>query len=97
VEARFSAPVQNGSCAPPASYAMDTEWSFPWVKGPGRGVGHPLPSRTGVQGRTELYSLSSFAFMVNIFNYESKQKDATYLLTPWSRVLLEKLTSKLCS
>jgi hypothetical protein len=29
---------------------------------------------------------------------ESKQKIVyTYLLTPWSRVLLEKLTSKLCS
>jgi hypothetical protein len=24
-------------------------------------------------------------------------KTSTYLLTPWSRVLLEKLTSKLCS
>jgi hypothetical protein len=29
--------------------------------------------------------------------YPGKDCILTYLLTPWSRVLLEKLTSKLCS
>ena len=41
VGARFSAPVQTGSEARPASYIMGTE-SFPGVKRPGRGVDHPL-------------------------------------------------------
>jgi hypothetical protein len=38
--ARFSASVQSGSDAHPASYTMDTG-SFPGVKRPGRGVDHP--------------------------------------------------------
>ena len=38
--ARFSAPVQTGPGAHPASYTMGT-WSFPGVKRPGRGVDHP--------------------------------------------------------
>ena len=38
--ARFSATVQTGPGAHPASYAMDTG-SFPGVKRPGRGVDHP--------------------------------------------------------
>jgi hypothetical protein len=37
---RFSAPVQTGSEAHPASYTMGTG-SFPGVKRPGRGVDHP--------------------------------------------------------
>ena len=41
VEARFSAPVQTGPGAHPASYTMDTE-SLPGVKWPGYGVDHPL-------------------------------------------------------
>jgi hypothetical protein len=39
-EARFSAPVQTGPGAHPASYIMGTG-SFPRVKRPGRGAGHP--------------------------------------------------------
>jgi hypothetical protein len=39
-EARFSAPVQKGQGAHPASYTMGTG-SFPGVKRPGRGVDHP--------------------------------------------------------
>ena len=39
-KAKFSAPVQTGPGAHPASYAMDTG-SFPGVKRPGRGVDHP--------------------------------------------------------
>ena len=38
---RFSAPVQTGPGAHPASYTMDTG-SFPGVKRPGRDVDHPL-------------------------------------------------------
>jgi len=40
--ARFSALVQTGPRARPASYAMGTG-SFPGVKRPGRGVDHPPP------------------------------------------------------
>jgi len=57
VGARFSAPVQTGPGAHPASYAMDTE-SFPGVKQPGRGVDHPTPSSAEVKERVELYLYS---------------------------------------
>ena len=40
VEARFSAPVQTGSEAYPASYTTGTG-SFSGVRRPGRGVEHP--------------------------------------------------------
>jgi hypothetical protein len=40
--AGFSAPVQTGPGAHPASYTMGTR-SFPGVKLPGRGVYHPPP------------------------------------------------------
>jgi len=48
VQARFSAPVQTGSEARPASYTMGTR-SFSGVKRPGRGVDHPTPSSTEVK------------------------------------------------
>ena len=55
--ARFSAPVQTGPGAHPASYTMDTG-SFPGVKRPGHGVDHsPLPS-VEVKERIELYLYS---------------------------------------
>jgi hypothetical protein len=38
----FSAPVQTGPEAHPASRKMDTG-SFPGVKRPGRGASHPIP------------------------------------------------------
>jgi hypothetical protein len=38
--AKFSAPVQTGPGALPASYTMGTE-SFPGVKRPGLGIDHP--------------------------------------------------------
>ena len=41
MEARFSAPVQTGPEAHPASYTMGTG-SFPGVKRRGRGVDNPL-------------------------------------------------------
>ena len=51
---RFSAPVQTGPAAHPASYTMGTG-SFPELKRPGRGVDHPLPSSAEVKERVELY------------------------------------------
>ena len=45
--ARFSAPVQTGPEAHPASYTMGTG-SFPGVKRTGRGVDHPPPSSAEV-------------------------------------------------
>ena len=39
--ARFSAPMQAGPGADPASCAMDTGCLSPGVKRPGRGVDHP--------------------------------------------------------
>ena len=56
--ARFSAPVQTGPGAYPASYTMDTG-SFPGVKLPGRGVDHPPPSSTEVKEKIELYLYST--------------------------------------
>ena len=52
--ARFSASVQTGPEAHPASYTMGTG-SFPWVKRPGRGLDHPPPSSAEVKERVELY------------------------------------------
>jgi len=55
--ARFSAPVQTGPGAHPASYTMGTG-SFPGVKRPGRGADHPPPSSPEVKERVELYLYS---------------------------------------
>jgi len=57
VETRFSAPVQNGPGAHPASCTTGTG-SFPGVKPSGRGVDHPPPSRAEVKERVELYLYS---------------------------------------
>jgi hypothetical protein len=58
VGARFSAPVETGPGAHPASYAMGTE-SFPGVKRPGRGVDHIPPYSAEVKERVELYLYST--------------------------------------
>jgi len=50
VEARFSALVQTGPAAHPASYTMGTG-SFPGVKRLGRGIDHPPPSSAEVKER----------------------------------------------
>ena len=55
---RFSAPVQTGPGAHPASYAMGTR-SFPAVKRPGRGVDHPPQSSAEVKERVELHLYST--------------------------------------
>jgi hypothetical protein len=57
VGARFSADVQTGLGAYPASYTMGTG-SFPGVKRPGRGVDHTPSSSARVKERVELYLYS---------------------------------------
>jgi len=54
VEARFSAPLQTGPGAHPASYTMGNE-SFPGVKQPVNGIDHPPPYGVKVKERIELY------------------------------------------
>jgi len=53
----FSAHVQTGPWAYPASYTMGTA-SFWRVKRPGRGVDHPPPSSAEVKENVELYRYS---------------------------------------
>jgi len=55
---RFSAPVQTGAGAHPASHTMGTA-SFPVVKWPGRAVDHPLPYSAEVKESVELYLYST--------------------------------------
>ena len=54
VGAKFSAPVQTGPGAHPASYTMGTG-SFPGVRRPACGADHPPHLRAEVEGRVELY------------------------------------------
>jgi len=54
VGVRFSAPVQTGPGAHPASSTMGTG-SFPGVKRPGCGVDHPPPSRAEFKETVGLY------------------------------------------
>jgi hypothetical protein len=56
---RFSAPVQTGPGAHPASYIISNEL-FPGVKRPGRGVDHPPPSSAEVKKRVELHPFLAF-------------------------------------
>ena len=55
----FSASVHTGPGAQPASCVMG-KGSFPWVKRPERGIGHPPPSGTEVKERVELHLYSAF-------------------------------------
>jgi hypothetical protein len=56
--ARFSAPVQTGPGAHPASYSKDTG-SFPRINWPVRDVDRPLSS-AGIKERVGLYNYSPF-------------------------------------
>ena len=58
VEERFSAPVQTGPEAHPASCTMGTG-SLTGVKRPGRGVDHPPTSSAEVKERVEVYLYST--------------------------------------
>ena len=64
--ASFSASVQIGPGAHPASYTMGTG-SFPGVKRPGRGVDHPSPSSAEVKKIVELYLYSPFVGLRGLF------------------------------
>jgi hypothetical protein len=57
VWARFSAPVQPGAGAHPASYTTGNG-SFPGVKRPKSSVDHPSPSSAEVKGRVQLHVYS---------------------------------------
>jgi hypothetical protein len=57
VEVRFSAPVQTGPGAHPASCTMDTG-SFSGIKRPGRGANHPTPISAKANERVTLYLYS---------------------------------------
>ena len=76
---------------------------FPWgVKWLGCGIDHPPPSSAEVDGRVDLYLYSPSGPLWPVLGWnlpllESHGQWDSCLLTPWSRVLLEKLTSKLCS
>jgi len=59
VGARFSAPVQTGPGAHPASCTVGT-WSFLGVKRLGRGVDQPPPSSAEVKERAEQYLFSPY-------------------------------------
>ena len=56
--ARFSAPVQTGPGAYPASYVMGTGSLSLRVKRPGRGIDQPPSSSAEVKERIELYLYS---------------------------------------
>ena len=51
---KFSAPLQTGPEAHPASYTMGIA-SFPGVKRPGRSTDHSPPSSAEIKERAELY------------------------------------------
>jgi len=59
VGTRFSAPVQTGPGAHPASYTMDTG-SFPAVKRLGWGVDHTKQSSADVKEKVQLFLYSPY-------------------------------------
>jgi hypothetical protein len=58
-EDSFSAPIQTGPGAHPASCTMSTA-SSPGIKRPKRGVDRPSPSRAEVKERVDLYLYTPF-------------------------------------
>jgi hypothetical protein len=58
VGARFSAPVQTGHAAQPASCTMGTGYLSPGVRRPGRAASHPTPSVAEANERVVLYLYS---------------------------------------
>ena len=84
MEARFSAPVQTGIGAHPASYTMGTG-SFPRVKLPRRRVDHPPPPTAEFKDRVELciYSPSgpSWPVLGCIFIFGRKLRERELVAT----------------
>jgi len=78
---RFSVPVRTGPEAHPASSTVGTE-SFPGVKRPGRGVGHPPPSNAEVKERVELYIYfpSDFVEVTVLWNLKEQKGGRAYVL-----------------
>jgi hypothetical protein len=87
VEARFSAPVQTGPGAYPASYTMGSG-SFPGVKRPGPGADHPPPHKRRGHERVGLYFYSpsgpqwpvigrTFAFMTTSRSIDFRMKNVS--------------------
>jgi hypothetical protein len=62
VGARFSAPIQTGPGAHPASYTKGIR-SFLEVKWPRCGINHPLPYRADFKQKVELYLYSPSMFL----------------------------------
>jgi len=66
-------------------------------------LGSQINSKNAIQEEIRLRiqagnrSLFANKILLNNKDLNAASKLLTYLLTPWSRVLLEKLTSKLCS
>jgi hypothetical protein len=80
---RFSAHIQTGPGAHPASYTMGTGY-FPGVKRPGRGVDHPPSSSTEVKEELELYlySPSGPSWPVIGLNLQKYYKGVVSMWTP---------------
>ena len=81
VGSRFSAPVQIGPGAHPASHTMGSG-SFPGVKRPGRGVDHPPTCSAEVKEIVELNPYSPSASSWPVQKWTSLQMDFTSLVLP---------------
>jgi hypothetical protein len=77
VEVRFSAPVQTGSEAKPASYTVGTV-SFREVKQTGLDVNHPPQSRAEVKKRVFIPLLPLWAFVA------CSRMTFTFTFTEWA-------------
>jgi hypothetical protein len=82
---RFSATVQTGPGAHPASYTMGTA-SLPRIKRPGSGVDHPPSSSAEVKERLQLYIYSPlglrglfYLYLLHLNTFTSPCSSATCL------------------
>ena len=87
----FSAPIQTGPGAHPASYTMGT-WSFLGVKRLGCGVDHTPPSSAKVKERAELYfwafmACSRVNYNFTFMHYFIKYINCVYFMELYVNVL----------